>query len=209
MRASPAQGATVRGRVLQCVPPRHLSITWGYEDDAHGMPAGSTVVDISLEPIATGTRVVLVHSGFPSADTAAQHSSGWLAYLSALANQASRIQNAAAAARSIRDYFAAWAEPDGDKRSRHLEVCWSERGRFADQFASLSGRPSLCAWIGTAQKMSPGLSLALSGEPQFCQGTVLFRWDMKAGDQIVGAGVNVGEVDLEGRITSLTGFWGG
>jgi hypothetical protein len=58
--------------------------TYGWDRPEVEVPPGSTTVEITLEPIATGTRLRLVHHGLagPMADA---HAGGWSNYLTRLA----------------------------------------------------------------------------------------------------------------------------
>ena len=65
----------VGGRVLEVEPPRKLVQTWEPSWEADAPP---TTITYLLDPIATGTRVTVRHSGFGSrVDSCASHASGW------------------------------------------------------------------------------------------------------------------------------------
>jgi len=53
---------TMRGSVMEFDPPHLLVLAWEWQNS--GLP--ETVVRFTLEPIPSGTRVSLLHSGFPS-----------------------------------------------------------------------------------------------------------------------------------------------
>jgi uncharacterized protein YndB with AHSA1/START domain/uncharacterized protein YciI len=63
----------VSGEILELEPPHRYVTTW--------QPSWSTEpasrVTYLLEPIATGTRVTVEHSGFTSAESCESHGSGW------------------------------------------------------------------------------------------------------------------------------------
>ena len=83
-RTTPAGAwdGTIRCRVLDVKPARRLSYSWQGGDEGN-VGYGSrldTVVTWILSPLAQGTRVQLIHSGFlvPKNDTAFQNmSKGW------------------------------------------------------------------------------------------------------------------------------------
>lgn len=83
-RTTPAGAwdGTIRCRVLDVKPARRLSYSWQGGDEGN-VGYGSrldTVVTWILSPLAQGTRVQLIHSGFlvPKNDTAFQNMSrGW------------------------------------------------------------------------------------------------------------------------------------
>ena len=80
-------GDTVRGEFVELVPDRRVVFTYGWERADVGVPPGSTVVEIDLRPVPTGTELRLVHRGFegPMADA---HAGGWANYLARLATRA-------------------------------------------------------------------------------------------------------------------------
>jgi uncharacterized protein YndB with AHSA1/START domain len=72
------------GAFLEVVPERRLVFTWGWEDEGLGVPPGSTVVEIELEPDGDGTFLRLTHRGLPR-DAIETHRGGWEHYLGRLA----------------------------------------------------------------------------------------------------------------------------
>lgn len=60
-RLAPGGGDVVRGEYLEVVPDSKVVFTWGFEGAAHGVPAGSTVVEIILEARGRGTWLRLSH----------------------------------------------------------------------------------------------------------------------------------------------------
>ncbi|WP_281291302.1 SRPBCC family protein [Streptomyces montanus] len=52
------------------------------------VPPGSTTVESTLEPVAEGTPLRLVHSGLPSPEACAAHEEGWAHYVDRLATVA-------------------------------------------------------------------------------------------------------------------------
>jgi uncharacterized protein YndB with AHSA1/START domain len=77
--------AIARGEFVEVVPHERVVWTWGWEGDEHGVPPGSTTVEVTLTPDGDGTVVRLRHSGLPDADAADQHRAGWTHYLDRLA----------------------------------------------------------------------------------------------------------------------------
>jgi uncharacterized protein YndB with AHSA1/START domain len=69
-RLDPNGRDVIRGEYLEVVPDRRFAFTWGWENPSEGMaavPAGSTRVEIDLEPHGKGTRVRLTHRQLPPA----------------------------------------------------------------------------------------------------------------------------------------------
>ena len=83
-QARSAQGdSVVRGEYLAVEPPRLLEYTWepSWEDYRQ------TIIRCTLEPIAGGTRVSIVHRGFTAAESTTGHADGWTRVLGWLAGR--------------------------------------------------------------------------------------------------------------------------
>lgn len=65
----------VAGRFVEVIPGRRVVFTWGWEG-SEVVPAGTSTVEIDLEPEGTGTRLRLVHRGLPEG-AIASHAEGW------------------------------------------------------------------------------------------------------------------------------------
>jgi uncharacterized protein YndB with AHSA1/START domain len=76
------------GRFVEIDPPKRLVLTWGWAGDGMSVPPGSTTVEITLEPVADGTLLRLVHRDLPSPESCAAHREGWLHYVDRLATLA-------------------------------------------------------------------------------------------------------------------------
>jgi uncharacterized protein YndB with AHSA1/START domain len=72
------------GKYLEVVPMQKVVFTFGWEQDGHAIPPGSTTIEISLHPEGDKTRVRLVHRGLPD-DAVSDHGDGWAHYLGRLA----------------------------------------------------------------------------------------------------------------------------
>jgi uncharacterized protein YndB with AHSA1/START domain len=76
-------GVPVRGRYVEVDPPHRLVISWGHAGSTL-LPPGASTVEITLTPIAGGTRVSVEHRDLP-AEEAAKHAVGWPHFLVRLA----------------------------------------------------------------------------------------------------------------------------
>lgn len=83
LRIDPNGRDVASGKVLEVVPSARLVFTWGWENSAHGVPPGSTVVEFDLAPEGAGTRLTLTHRDLPDA-TREDHGTGWTHYLGRL-----------------------------------------------------------------------------------------------------------------------------
>jgi uncharacterized protein YndB with AHSA1/START domain len=72
------------GEYVEVVPLEKVVFTFGWDQDGHPIPPGSTTVEITLHPEGDKTRVRLVHRGLPD-DAVGDHTHGWDHYLGRLA----------------------------------------------------------------------------------------------------------------------------
>lgn len=80
------QGQCTAGRFVEVVPYSRIVFTWGWDPPTFPVPAGTTTVEITLEPDGTGTLLELRHSGLPNVpEVAESHGRGWQHYLERLA----------------------------------------------------------------------------------------------------------------------------
>ena len=70
------------GEIME-LSERRIVFTWGFQADPD-LPPGASRVEITLEPVETGTIVRLAHHGLPEAQ-AEQHDQGWAFFLGRLA----------------------------------------------------------------------------------------------------------------------------
>jgi uncharacterized protein YndB with AHSA1/START domain len=80
--------AIARGEFVEVDPPKRVVFTFGWEGQEagqgeHGVPPGSTRVEISLDPDGDGTLVRLRHLDLPEAAREI-HGQGWDLYLGRL-----------------------------------------------------------------------------------------------------------------------------
>src|SRR5688500_9102968 len=72
------------GEYIEVVTNEKVVFTFGWEEEGHPIPPGSTTIEITLHPEGDKTRVRLVHRGLP-ADAVSDHGHGWAHYLNRLA----------------------------------------------------------------------------------------------------------------------------
>jgi uncharacterized protein YndB with AHSA1/START domain len=73
-----------RGEYLELSPYHRLVFSWGWEEEGHLLPPGSSRVEVTLSPAGAGTLLRLRHSGLPE-PLRASHGEGWDHYLPRLA----------------------------------------------------------------------------------------------------------------------------
>ena len=72
------------GEFVEVVPMEKVVFTFGWDEQDHPIPPGSTTIEITLHPEGDKTVVRLVHRGLP-ADAVDDHGKGWAHYLERLA----------------------------------------------------------------------------------------------------------------------------
>ena len=72
------------GEYVEVVPMERVVFTFGWEQEGHPIPPGSTTIEISLLPEGDKTLVRLVHRGLPD-DAVSDHGQGWAHYIGRLA----------------------------------------------------------------------------------------------------------------------------
>jgi uncharacterized protein YndB with AHSA1/START domain len=87
-RVSPNGKDVIRGEFVEVIPNRRVVFTWGYEEPGDRPAAGSSTVEVTLEPRDGGTLLRLRHTGLAKA-AREKHELGWTHYLGRLAIRAS------------------------------------------------------------------------------------------------------------------------
>lgn len=199
-------GTEAAGDVVAVTPPSEIVFTYGY---VKGTPiaVGESRVSIRLEAVARGTRLQLVHE-FADAAVRDLHVQGWRYQLSLFANVVADEAHGGAGA-LVDAWFDAWVEADDAARAKSLAAIASADVRMRDRFSCVEGASELTQHIAAAQRFMPGMRLRRDGEARHCQGTVLAEWTAVGPDgQPRGRGTNVFTLGPDGRIESVTGFWG-
>ena len=75
------------GEFVLIDPCERIVLTWGWEDEALGVPPGSSTIEVTFAADRGGTLVRLRHAGLPP-EGLAPHREGWEHYISRLAGRA-------------------------------------------------------------------------------------------------------------------------
>jgi hypothetical protein len=109
---------------------------------------------------------------------------------------------------SIAAYGAAWVEPDATSRLALLEQAWTSDAVYCDPLAVAEGREALSDHIGGFQAAMPGGRIEVTSEPVRHHDSAFFRWALTdASGATVMTGFDVVQLDADGRIARLTGFF--
>jgi uncharacterized protein YndB with AHSA1/START domain len=76
-------GQFCEGEYVVVEPPRRLVFTWGWADPWFGLPPGFSRVDVELEELSGGSRLLLVHDQLPG-EIQLLHDEGWSVFLARL-----------------------------------------------------------------------------------------------------------------------------
>lgn len=113
------------------------------------------------------------------------------------------------AGKTVRTYASAWNEPDEAKRMALLAASWAETGIYVDPTVELSGRQALSDHIGAMQAKRPGARIELTSGTEEHHGLLRFHWRLIQADGTQGAeSVDFGELDRDGRLNRIVGFFG-
>lgn len=198
-------GVEAGGEVLAIEPPHRIVFSFGYASGAP-LPLGASRVTIALGHDPVGTRLSLRHD-FDDAAARDQHVQGWRYQLALFANVAADHLNAAAAERADA-WFAAWSEPDGERREALLASAVAPGVRFRDRWSCVDGLVDLRPHLAAVHQVMPGMRLERQGAVRHCQGTLLADWVARGADGATrGSGSNVFTLDAEGRIVDVVGLW--
>jgi uncharacterized protein YndB with AHSA1/START domain len=199
-------GVEMAGQVVEIAPPERIVFTYGYKSGAP-IPAGGSVVTISLNEHGEGTELNLSHA-FAETSMRDQHVQGWRYQLAVFGNVTAN-EARSDAGEAVDAWFAAWSEPDTAARESALNRIASPDVRFRDQFSLIDGLADLRPHLAAVHKFMPGMHITREGNVRHCQGTVLADWVARGADgQEKGRGTNVFVFGPAGDIQSVSGFWG-
>jgi hypothetical protein len=108
----------------------------------------------------------------------------------------------------VHKYGAAWNAADAERR-KLLEEVWADDGVYCDPMGRADGREALIAHIGSLQAQLAGHTIELRSGVDEHDGQFRFAWAMQGPDgATVMEGVDFGVLAPDGRIQSITGFFG-
>lgn len=110
---------------------------------------------------------------------------------------------------TIDAYLASLDEADDAKRAELVARSWAEDGRYTDPLQELNGHAELASVQGLVQQTYPGASFRRTSGIDVHHESLRFAWDLTNPDgSLVVAGIDVGTVGPDGRLTSIVGFFG-
>lgn len=105
-------------------------------------------------------------------------------------------------------YVEAWHTPDAQRRRALLDRCWADDGSYTDPTNRAHGREELLSLIAAFRARLPGARISLTSGVDGHDGMVRFRWVFVQPDGTRREGFDIGELDNDGRLRRITGFFG-
>lgn len=106
-------------------------------------------------------------------------------------------------------YIGMWNEHDPDRRRSLIERAWTSDARYLDPLLEAEGHDALDAMVATVHDHYPGHVFRRTTGVDVHHDRVRFGWDLVAPDGAVFvAGIDVATLSDDGRIASITGFFG-
>jgi hypothetical protein len=117
--------------------------------------------------------------------------------------------SATAVATLIDDYFAMWREADPGARRTLVEKAFTPEGRHVDPLADARGYAEVNDMVTNMHAHYPGFSIDRTSGIDQHGDQLRFAWQVAAADgTLVVAGIDIGELSDDGRLTRVAGFWG-
>ena len=196
-------GTVVNGEVVEIDPPHRIAFTYRY---ASGVPAGGSLVTITLAGTPQGTVLDLRHA-FSSAKIRDVHVQGWR-YQLALFSKTVSDEGLPAVVANVDAWLDAWGNPDAAERRDRLTSCATPDVVFRDAYSATDGVEDMLANLEAVRHFFPGVTLARDGDVRLAHGTAVARWTARRdGGDPVGRGLNVYDVSPDGRFARVVGFW--
>ncbi|MHB1488348.1 MAG: nuclear transport factor 2 family protein [Acidimicrobiales bacterium] len=106
-------------------------------------------------------------------------------------------------------YTNAWNEADPKVREWLIEECWAGDGIYCDPTGKAEGRHGLSNHIAAMQANMPDHRIEMTSGIDEHDGYLRFTWRLVGpGGTNVMEGMDFGQVDGEGRLIRITGFFG-
>lgn len=110
---------------------------------------------------------------------------------------------------TVDTYFSAWNETDADRRAALIEQVWAQEGRLIDPPLTGEGHQGISEMIAIAHEQFPGCRFRRVSAVDTHHDHLRVAWELVAPDGSVAvAGTDVGEIDGEGRLVRMVGFFG-
>lgn len=109
---------------------------------------------------------------------------------------------------ALNHMFAAWNETDPAKVRGHLTKALSDNVRFVDPSIDLQGIDAFEANVHEVHKTVPGARYSVTSGVDAQHGFHRYHWAIHQGETLVLEGFDVTEVNANGQVASVIGFFG-
>ena len=106
-------------------------------------------------------------------------------------------------------YLAAWSEPDRARREQLIVAAWADDGQLVDPPLTGDGHSGINAASEALQEHYLGHRFERVSGVDAHHDSLRFAWELVGPDGAVAlAGLDVGQLDDQGRLRRITGFFG-
>jgi hypothetical protein len=106
-------------------------------------------------------------------------------------------------------HLDAYGDPDAGRRSERIRAVWADDGRLIDPPATGDGHAGVNALAEALQQQFPGHRFRRTSAIDAHHDRLRYAWELAGPDGVaVLAGVDVAELDGDGRLRQITGFFG-
>ena len=110
---------------------------------------------------------------------------------------------------TIDRYFDMWNTEDEADRRAAIADAWATDARYVDPLLEADGHDGLAAMVAGVQAHYPGQRFRRTTDVDAHHDVVRFGWELFAPDGTVTvAGIDIGELDGDGKLRRITGFFG-
>ena len=110
---------------------------------------------------------------------------------------------------TVDTYLAMWNEENADRRAELISAAWAPDGRYVDPLLEADGHAALSEMVAGVHAHYPGHRFRRTTGIDAHHDEVRFGWELVAPDGAVTvAGLDVGTLGADGRLTRITGFFG-
>jgi hypothetical protein len=109
----------------------------------------------------------------------------------------------------VADYLAMWLESDEAVRNQQIARLFTEDGRHVDPNADARGHDGIAAMMTAVHGQFPGFTMRQTSAVDAHNDQFRFSWELFGADgTLVVNGIDAGQIAEDGRIQTVTGFWG-
>jgi hypothetical protein len=106
-------------------------------------------------------------------------------------------------------YLAMWNETNPARRAEHIQRAWIDGGHYVDPQLEAEGHAALAEMVGAVQARFPGHRFRRVSGVDAHHDQVRFAWELVAANgAVVVAGIDVGTLASDNRLSRITGFFG-